>query len=292
MLPRRRRFEVVAGSEAVERDLPHGTPINSVVKAIEVLKLLNRAGVASVQQLSHQSGIPKPTIVRIVATLAQCGIVQQLSRRAGYSLTSNVLELSSGYYGLPALLEVAAPVATKLTEDIRWPSAVATLDLDAMVVRYSTIPFSPYAHVTSTMNKRLSLLQRAHGRTYLAFCPKAELETLLKGMTDVRRMNLSERRRLLVSLREVRAAGYAKRPVEVDPRTSTIAAPIFVANRVRGTIGITFFRSVVDQKLEASLAKRLISAASSIETSLQSAADISLFARSGHHEVVETGKVH
>ena len=39
-----------------------------------------------------------------------------------------------------------------------------------MVVRYSTIPLSPLALKHSTLNVRLSLVSRAIGRVYLAFC--------------------------------------------------------------------------------------------------------------------------
>jgi IclR family mhp operon transcriptional activator len=254
-------------------------PILSVIKTLEVIRLLSQRQVISVQQLSLETRIPKPSIMRIIGTLADCGLVKQISRRAGYCLTSKVLELSAGYYGLPAVIEVGASYADALTHELRWPAAITTLDVDAMVVRYSTIPFSPYAHVSSTLNKRLSLVDRAHGRAYLAFCTRSERDSLLNTF-DASNHNppssSKNRAKLLRALKIARRAGYAKRALELDPRTSTIAAPILVANRVRATIGLTFFSAVVDKKNEAALARRLIDTATIISNALQAPAGRSL----------------
>jgi IclR family mhp operon transcriptional activator len=246
-------------------------PIHSVVKTIDVIRLLSLRQVISVQQLSLQTKIPKPSIMRIIGTLVECGLVKQVSRRAGYCLTSKVLELSAGYHGLPAVIEVGAPYADALTRDLRWPAAIATLDVDAMVVRYSTIPISPYAHVSSTMNKRLSLVERAHGRAYLAFCTRAQRDALL-NIFDASDRNRSgsgmDRGRLLQILNATRRAGYARRALELEPQTSTIAVPILIGDMVRATIGITFFTGAVDKKSEAALARRLIDTAAAIGDAL------------------------
>ena len=264
-----------ANRKSQERGRAPSPVIHSVIKTVEVIRLLSQRQVVSVQQLSLETGIPKPSIMRIIGTLVDCGLVKQISRRAGYCLTSKVLELSAGYHGLPAVIEVGAPFADVLTRELRWPAAIATLDVDAMVVRYSTIPSSPYAHVSSTLNKRLSLVDRAHGRAYLAFCTRSERYSLLNTF-DTSHGNPSSsftsRAKLLRALNATRKAGYAKRALELDPRTSTIAAPILVANRTRATIGLTFFSAVVNKKKEATLARRLIDTATMIGNALQAPA--------------------
>ena len=80
---------------------------------------------------------------------------------------------------MPRVVEIAAPLVRKLTEEIKWPIAVAMLDVDALVVRYSTIPYSPLSLLHSSINMRLSLVSRALGRAYLAFC-SSEQEMLLE----------------------------------------------------------------------------------------------------------------
>ena len=252
---------------------PRGTRIHSVIKAVEVLKLLSQRQVVSVKRLSFETQIPKPSIMRIIGTLETCGLVKQLSRRAGYCLTSKVLGLSAGYHGLPAVIEIGAPFADALTRELLWPSAITTLDVDAMVVRYSTIPASPYAHVSSTMNKRLSLVERAHGRAYLAFCSRSERDSLLSTLEATSRTPSTNRSRLLRTLKAAHRAGYAKRALELDPKTSTIAAPILVDKKVRATIGLTFFTGAVDKKSEAVLARHLIDTATAIGNALRQATE-------------------
>ncbi|HEX4409118.1 MAG TPA: IclR family transcriptional regulator C-terminal domain-containing protein [Xanthobacteraceae bacterium] len=252
-------------------------PINSVIKTIKVMAVLSHDQVASVDHLSRETRIPKPSILRILQTLTQCGLVKQISRRAGYCLTSKILSLSSGFYGLPEVIEVGAPFADALTQELLWPTAIATLDVDAMVVRHSTMMMSPHAHVRSTMNKRLSLTDRAHGRAYLAFCGQAERESLLrivggaKGQSSSPRRTPFDRRRLLWHLKAARRAGYAKRAIDLDPQTSTIAVPVFADKGVRATLGMTFFTSAVDKATEAHLGRRLIEAATTIGVALNHA---------------------
>jgi len=251
-----------------------GGSIGAVIKTINVMKVLSHDQVASVEHLSRETGIPKPSIMRILRTLTYCGLVKQISRRAGYCLTSQVLSLSAGFYGLPEVIEFGAPFCDALTQELLWPTAIATLDVDAMVVRHSTIPISPYAHVRSTMNKRLSLTDRAHGRAYLAFCGQAERESLLRlADATAQRPSFSsrppfDRRKLLWHLKAARRAGYAKRALDLEPQTSSIAVPIFANKSVRATLGMTFFSSAVDKATEGCLGRRLIEAAATISEAL------------------------
>ncbi len=265
-----------AQSHSIRRQLAippsrSGGPIGSVVKAVNVLKVLSDNEIASVERLSRDTGIPKPSVLRIIGTLMQCGLVSQISRRAGYCLTSQALNLSAGYHGLPAVIEAGAPVAEMLTRELLWPAAITGFDGDAMVVRYSTMPHSPHAHVKSTINKRLSLTERAHGRAYLAFCGPTERETLL-NIIAIREGRstpaVSDHGKLLWALNSARRAGYAKRATDLDPKTSSIAAPIMVGTTVRATLGLTFFSIAVDRKTEAALGRRLIEAATTVADAL------------------------
>ncbi len=93
---------------------------------------------------------------------------------------------------------------------------MATLDIDALVMRFSTIPLSPLSHYQSTINRRMTLLDYAHGRAYLAFCP-------------------DEERRHLVALPQQSAASAeeadASRPSAFDGSSGTLASIISRAVR-------------------------------------------------------------
>lgn len=219
-------------------------PINVVVRAFDILRALNRQPVSTVDQLHRQTRIPKSTIVRLLQTLEHEGLVTRAQRYGSYYLTSGVRALASGYHSEPRIVEAAAAVADRLTREHKWPVSVAVHEGDAMVVRYSTIPLSPLSFFHSTINMRLSLVTQALGRAYLAFCDPAAQDALI-GMLmqepDITGNALPSEKSIRAMLADVRERGYALRDPAVRPESSTIAVPIFEAQRVVATLGLTWF---------------------------------------------------
>ncbi|WP_370319027.1 DNA-binding transcriptional regulator [Oricola sp.] len=223
-------------------------PIKSVEKTLLVLEELNRYPVRRVSDIHEATGIPMPTLVRILETLCGAGYVQKISRWAGYCLTHKVLSLSSGFHGLPEIFRPAREAADELTRKLKWPSAICSFDVDAMVVRYSTIPASPLSHKHSTINRRLDLLTRAHGRAWLAFCEEAELMRVWDMLDRSGRYAGTAdeiQNEMEPVLDEVRRRGYAVRDRQTEPETQSIAAPIILGGVLMGTLGMTFFPRAV-----------------------------------------------
>jgi len=227
-------------------------PVNVVLRALQILRALNRHPVSTVDAIHKDTAIPKSTIVRLLQTLEADGLVKHAPQYGAYYLTSGITALSSGYHSEPRIVEASSASADALTQDLKWPVSVAVHDGDAMVVRYSTIPHSPLSFFHSTINMRLSLRTQALGRAYLAFCEPAEQAALIellarsdRGDEDVAGSEAG----LRAMLAEVRERGYALRDPRVRPESATIAVPIFEAGRVVATIGLTWFSSAltVDQ---------------------------------------------
>ncbi|QHE87275.1 DNA-binding transcriptional regulator [Hydrogenophaga sp. BPS33] len=235
-------------------------PVRAVVRAIDLLQALNRQAVSTLDVLHAQTGMPKPTLVRLLQTFENRGIVKHAPQHGAYFLTSGVRSLSSGYHSEPMIVEAAAPLMDELTLRVKWPTAVAMLDHSAMVVRYSTIPLSPLSMRHSTINFRLSLVTRALGRAYLAFCPSDQQEALLKDIQTSPHQPEDEavrdRGALDHVLAKVHDAGYALRDPTVVPATNTLAVPVFDTHGVAATLGMTFFSSTMkpEQAVERYLA--------------------------------------
>lgn len=241
--------------------MPSFPPVQSVERALGLLVELNRQRVTTIGELHQRTGLPKPTIVRLLETLIASGFVSSDRRLGGYQVTSQVSALSSGYHGAPMVIEAARPWAIDLTRKLKWPASIAVLEKDAVVVRFSTIPDSPVSPFHATINLRLSLISRGLGRAYLAFCPKEERQLLVRMLAsskhpEDRPKNLPAIVQHLV--RSVRARGFAERDPNVQPRSSnTIAVPVMADGRVLATLGLTFFRSAVPH---AMLIERLLPA--------------------------------
>jgi IclR family mhp operon transcriptional activator len=227
--------------------MPTARPVNVVLRALQILRALNKQPVSTVDAIHKNTAIPKPTIVRLLQTLEADGLVRRAPQYGAYYLTSEVTALASGYHSEPRIVQASSAVCDALTQDLKWPVSVAVHDGDAMVVRYSTIPNSPLSFFHSTINMRLSLLTQALGRAFLAFCGPTEQAALIELLArsggapaagqagDVHPM-----------LDEVRERGYALRDPRVRPESSTIAVPIFEGPRVVATIGLTWFSSALD----------------------------------------------
>lgn len=226
-------------------------PIQSVVRAIHVLQALNRQPVSSLNVLHQQTGIPKPSLVRMLDTLISQGLVRKAQQHGTYFLTSLVTTLSSGYHSEPRLVEAAREIMDALTAEIKWPLALAVLDVDAAVVRYSTIPQSPLSLLHSSINMRLSLVARALGRVVLAFASADERDMILKILahSDAPENALAhDPAQLLPILETIQTQGYALRDPSVRPVSNTLAVPVFEGGNVVAALGMTWFSSTHSTK--------------------------------------------
>lgn len=224
-------------------------PVKSVVKVLELLQALNRRPFSSVDNLHHDTSIPKPTLVRLLSTLVKQGFVAKGPRKGTYVLTALVRSLSGGYHSEPQIIEAAAPICIPLTQEIKWPLGIAVFDHDAMVIQYSTIPYSPMAPYHSVLNLRYTMLGSAMGRAYVSYCSPEDLELILdilhssENEADARMSYDTAAVSRIVET--TRKQGYATRDPAERPDSYSIAVPIFDEDRVVASMAITWFRSAL-----------------------------------------------
>lgn len=251
--------------------------IRSVERAIELLQALNRQPVSTIDDLYRRTAIPKATIARLLRTFEAKGLVAQSVRFGAYYLAAGVSSLNCGYVHGPRIIEVAAPLCDELTRENKWPTTLALFDVDAMVVRYSTIPQSPLSLLHSSINLRRSMVGRALGRAYLAFCSPEEREVIL----SVVRQSGREEDRLAHAPQELdrileltRMRGYALRDPEYSKQSCTMAIPVRQGDATVATLGLTWFSSVLtpEQAVERYL-ERLRTTADRISAILNGSTD-------------------
>lgn len=227
-------------------------PVESVQRALRILTYLSGAHVASVRDIHNETGLPKPTIVRMLDTLISEGFVARDNMCGGYHVTHKVRDLGAGYEGIAELIEVARPFAIELTAKIKWPVGLGTFDDDAMLIRFWTGTISPWVHANRLVGSRARLLTSAMGRAYVAFCSDAHRDAII-GMMRAEGTEISndtdeaEYRRLLAN---VRSAGYALRAPETEPkRNTTVAVPVLQRDGIPlAAITVSFFTSAVPKR--------------------------------------------
>lgn len=230
--------------------------VRAVERAMRILQELNLQPYTSIARLHARTGLPKPTLVRILKTLEEAGYVENDSRLGGYQVSALVSSLSSGFHKEPMVVEAGRPWAVAVTRKHQWPVSISLFDKNAVVVRFSTVPDSSMSPFHATVNMRLPLITRGMGLAYLAFTSEEQFELILdmlRNSDEPEDAMAHHPRELMKLIDHVRKVGYATRSKHVEPTNSdTIAVPIVNTDgRVMASLGLTYFSSAFKCQAEA-----------------------------------------
>lgn len=214
-----------------------------------MLEALNRCNGAKPQQLATMTGLPRPTVYRLLETMETLGYVVRSPSDESWNLTLRVRALSSGFHNDAWVSRAAIPVMTALGKEILWPIDLVTLSGDRMAIletTHTTSPFSIDRGLTT-----VPILGTSGGRAYISFCPDAEREAIIDRL---RRSELDEHKEArdpayinrLVS--ETRRAGYGSRTEGFNPHTSSISVPIRWADGVIACMSVIWIKSAMPFK--------------------------------------------
>jgi IclR family mhp operon transcriptional activator len=240
--------------------------IEPVRRSFAVLEALSRRRTSTLAVLTGETGLPRPTVVRLLHTLAALGYAQRVSRQQGYRLTDRVLGLSESIRFVDHLVDAAIPHMSRFTAEHGWPLYLATLSHGAITIRHSTAPESPMAFEAAALNTRRSVLISALGRAWLAFCSDEERRTILQDISP-RGAGLGARQQaaLDAALERIRRDGWAFTVTPRSMRIHGIAVPIRGGRRMLGSLSMRFPRSAMSEdQVAARFGRRLIQLARSI----------------------------
>ena len=258
-------------TEPEQRSYP---PVEAVCRALDVLRAVNKLGIASVNSIHQATGFPKPTIVRMLETLSAEGYIARDNMCGGYWVTSRVHELTCGYQGIPHVIEASRPPAVELTRRLKWPIGIGVMDGDAISIKFWTGAISPWAHTNTVLGLRPDLVTTSMGRAYFAFCPAEEREFHFRRLrADTgRNFTAEDERRLRALLEQVRSDGYAVRDPKTQPyRTTTFAMPIREGETVQAVINISFFTTAIPpHELQEKIIQPLRATTDAIEKAIAS----------------------
>ena len=117
--------------------------IEPVRRSFAVLEALSHRRSTTLSMLTGETGLPRPTVVRLLHTLIVLGYAARVSRQQGYRLTDRVLGFAESIRFVDHLVDAAIPHMRRFTEEHGWPLYLATISQGAIVIRHSTAPESP-----------------------------------------------------------------------------------------------------------------------------------------------------
>ncbi|RRH68375.1 IclR family transcriptional regulator [Falsigemmobacter faecalis] len=223
--------------------MPSYEPINALVRGLTVLEVMSTQEAFSVKELHARTGMPKPSLIRILETLIATGYISASGDPLRYRLSPRCLLLSSGVNRVSVLVDRITPLLSRFQSEIRWPSDVAVFDRDAMVIA-ATTRRPGMLSINRQVGSRVPVATTGVGRAYLAFLPEPQLMESLQTLRELT-ATPADVNGFMDILAQVRVRGYSVSDQEHHPRVRTIAAPIFDEGGVVAAINIIALSEVI-----------------------------------------------
>lgn len=200
--------------------------VESVIRGLEILRLLNRAPDQSLAALAAGAGLPRGTAYRMLFTLEAAGLVERVE--SSYRVSQRVRTLSHGFDD-DWTNEIARPIIRQLGRELVWPITLSEHSSGEALVRETTDDESPLVFDATKVGFRMSLLDTASGRVLLAFSSEPKQRAIL-DVLDNTATGVSPEARLCGHKFDeiacvIRERGYDLMPVG-HRRQTAIAVPV------------------------------------------------------------------
>ena len=230
--------------------------IRGLERGLQVLLAFETSPICALQDLYALTRIPKPSLLRILLTLEQAGLIARRLADGRYRISANVTRMVRQRDRYESVAEAAAPVLERLGQAIACPASFVVPAGDHMELR----EFSRARNLVMVNPDRIGdpipWLLSGVGRAYLAFCPDEERQdilALLRKSDQPENRLAHDPKRLERIFAETRQRGYGTR----DPSNiggfygrppfpdglAGIAVPLLDRKRVHGCIALRWPKS-------------------------------------------------
>ena len=199
--------------------------VNAVGRAFTILELMAQAeGDIGLSELASASGMPLPTIHRLVRTLVAQGYVRQLPSRR-YGLGPGLIRLGDG--ASRQLGAWARPQLATLVERIGETANMAMLDGD-MAVYMAQVPSRHSMRMFTEVGRRVFLHCTGVGKAVLAQLPEHTVREIVRrvGMPPQTDHTITDPDVLIAELETIRSRGWAEDNGEQEVGVHCFAVPV------------------------------------------------------------------
>ncbi len=222
--------------------------VRALERGLDVLMAVNQKGTASIRDIAELTGVPRPTVYRMLETLQSHGFVQPSQTDDCWCVTLKTKSLSSGFREEDWVAQHAVPRMIELGKKVLWPIDLVTFQNFQMVVRESTHGTSPFSIDHGVVGQSLPLLETSGGRCYLAFCGDAEREMILEGLRKQGRIKAGYFQHapyLDHMLAQTRSLGLGFRQEGFREHTMSLSAPIWAGDRLIACLTLIWIASAL-----------------------------------------------
>lgn len=216
------------GRPRAAADPSDGTVIQSLDRAINVLKVVASGSGMSLTEIAETSGQSASTAYRILVTLQNHRIVEFDEASQLWSVGLECFRIGNAFLGRTGLMEQSRPVMQRLMTETGETANLAIMD-GTDVVFVSQVETHEPIRAFFRPGTRGQANASGIGKAVLAYLPEARMDAVLENssMTAFTEKTLIERDSLAAALKCVRARGWAVDDEERTRGMRCIAAPIF-----------------------------------------------------------------
>ena len=199
----------------------------TMLKTQEILELFISQEKLSLQEMVLQTGLPRTSLLRMVASLEEMGFLEK-DPEGRYGLGLVFLRFGDLVAKRLDIRTIALPVMRKLQEESDEAVNLVVLKGDEGVYIEKVDTFHP-VKVYTDIGRRAPLYGGACPRVLLAYMPPAEQERYIRETELVRYAEgtILDKDELRRELAKVRRDGYAYSGGELRDFTAAVAAPIY-----------------------------------------------------------------
>ncbi|QKW53008.1 IclR family transcriptional regulator [Streptomyces buecherae] len=206
--PPRKEADVSTSARSHTASTASSGGVQSLERAFDLLeRMADAGGEVGLSELATSSGLPLPTIHRLMRTLVATGYVRQQPNRR-YSLGPRLIRLGESASRL--LGTWARPHLARLVEETGETANMALLDGDE-VVYVAQVPSRHSMRMFTEVGRRVLPHSTGVGKALLAPVPDDEVRALLArtGMPAATEKTITTPDAFVSALETVRSAGYA-----------------------------------------------------------------------------------
>jgi DNA-binding IclR family transcriptional regulator len=202
------------------------TPVQSVDRALTILQMLAESGELGVTEIAGRLDVHKSTAFRLLGSLEQHRLVEQLGERGKYRLGFGIVRLAGATTARLDLAREGGLVCRQLAGEINETVNIAVMDAGA-AVNITQEQGSAAVTAQNWIGQRTPLHATSSGKVLLAWADADALAAVLKAGLERRTpATITDPEALRTELDRIRQRGWACTIEEFETGLNTVAAPI------------------------------------------------------------------
>ncbi len=203
--------------------------VQSVDRALSILEILARSGECGVTEIAAALEVHKSTAFRLVTTLEQHGLVEQVEGRGKYRLGVGLLRLAGATSARLDVVQEARPLCKQLAASTGETVNLATLSGNSALY-LDQVAGTSALQSHNWVGQHIPLHATSNGKVLMAWLTDAELADLLGRLPAYTGETITSKAVLRKQLAQVRDDGYAVAVDELEIGLTAIAAPVHSAH--------------------------------------------------------------